>query len=165
MASLHLNTEASLHKWTEGWGQVGNILCRKRRTAKGEEEQVTKSCLYDGALCCCCCLRWALFRLKAAQSISAITTVCLLSYLTFYFLEAHTHTSLSMILSLSLKTEEYVYATSWSLVHDEDTRDMSCMEAPYVFLNALMLWAFKKNARHTSTKLAEKSTSFGLFLH
>jgi hypothetical protein len=26
-------------------------------------------------------------------------------------------------------------------VHDEASRDMSCMEAPYVVPNALMLWA------------------------
>jgi hypothetical protein len=45
------------------------------------------------------------------------------------------------VLSLSLSLSHHVDATSWSLVHDEASRDMSCMEAPYVVPNALMLWA------------------------
>lgn len=150
MASLHLNTEASLHQWTEGWGQVGNILCRKRRTAKGEEEQVTKSCLYDGALCCCCCLRWALFHLKAAQSISAITTVCLLSYLTFYFLEAHTHTPLSLWFSPSLwklKSMFMLQAGVWCMMRIQGT-----WVAWRPHMSSLMPWCFGHSRKMLGTQ-------------
>ena len=72
--------QACIHKWTQGWCQVANILCRERVRSKrrgGSKQPTSDACLVEP-----CGVRpaWgellALLHLKAAQSISAITTVC-----------------------------------------------------------------------------------------
>ena len=72
--------QACIHKWTQGWCQVANILCRERVRSKrrgGSKQPTSDACLVEP-----CGMRpaWgellALLHLKAAQSISAITTVC-----------------------------------------------------------------------------------------
>jgi hypothetical protein len=112
--------------------------------------------MHDGALSLWWCLRYYFIWNQHRALVPCIYHHCLFPGLFQATLQA-VQTSHSLSLSHSLLN---VYATSWSLVHDEASRDMSCIEAPYVFLNALMLWAPKK-ILHTHIKLTQMLTFQG----
>lgn len=138
------------------WCQVNNILCRKERTAKGEEEELPSNChaayMYDGALSLWWCLRYYSIWNQHRALVPWITTVCSPTFLMAHCIpRSLSLSSLLFSLSLSLSPRLDVYTTSWRFGAWWAFKGHELLGGPICLPCCLDALATQENARHTHT--------------